>query len=356
MSRLRSLSLPALAPGAAALAGLLLPFFLYDAQLTLYIFVGLDIIVVAGLVLLQGFAGQVSLGQGAFYAIGAYFAGILSAHHVLPGLVALLLAPAFTALLAGVIGLPLLRLRGHYLAFATLAFQLILLALIGQAGALTGGDTGLPGIPDLSLGGMNLAGDHRTFAYALLVWALTVGALLLTRNLVASRPGRALRALATSEAAALASGVPVGRYKLQVFALAAAYAGLAGAVHAFFVSYIAPGSFPILLSIQFLVMASVAGVAVVVGPVVGAAGIYLLAQALQWLGSQPGMPAHAPAELNYSVYGLVLVAVMLFAPQGVPNLRARRPARPTRLSADQPEGAGGPHTSTRNSSPPVART
>ena len=329
MRLLKSISGRGWVAAGAAVAGLLLPLFLYDAQLALYIFVGLDIIVVAGLVLLQGFAGQISLGQGAFYAIGAYFAGILAARSVVPSLLALLLAPVFTALLAAVIGLPLLRLRGHYLAFATLAFQLIVLALIGQARFLTGGDTGLPGIPDLSLLGLSFPTDHRTFGYACLVWALTLGVLLLTRNLVASRPGRALRALATSEAAALASGVPVGRYKLQVFALAAAYAGLAGAVHGFFVSYIAPGSFPILLSIQFLVMASVGGVAVVGGPVVGAAGIYLLAQVLQWLGSRRGMPLHAPAELNYSVYGLVLVLVMLFLPQGVvPALRARWFARP----------------------------
>jgi len=122
----------------------------------------------------------------------------------------------------------------------------------------------------------------------------------------------------------MASGVPVGRYKLQVFALAAGYAGLAGGIFAFFLEYIAPGSFPILLSIQFLVMAAVGGVAVVWGPVVGSLGIYLLAQALQSLGSQPSMPVHAPAELNYAVYGLVLIGVMLFLPQGlVPSIRRR---------------------------------
>jgi branched-chain amino acid transport system permease protein len=117
--------------------------------------------------------------------------------------------------------------------------------------------------------------------------------------------------------------VPVGRYKLQVFALAAAFAGLAGGIYAFFISYIAPGSFPILLSIQFLVMAAVGGVAVVWGPVIGSVLIYILAQVLQTIGSQPGMPLHAPAELNYAVYGLVLILVMLFLPQGVvPAIRS----------------------------------
>ncbi|HEX6549019.1 MAG TPA: branched-chain amino acid ABC transporter permease [Candidatus Dormibacteraeota bacterium] len=313
---------------AVALATLVLPLFLYDAQLTIYVFIGLSIIVVAGLTLLQGFAGQVSLGQGAFYAIGAYFAGILARHSILPPLLALLLAPVFTGLVAALIGMPVLRLRGHYLAFATLAFQLIVLSLIGQDRELTGGDTGLTAIPDLNVAGVGIPVDHRAFGYAYLTWLLTAGVLLLTRNLVASRPGRGLRALATSEAAALASGVPVARYKLQVFALAAGYAGLAGAVYGFFVSYIAPGSFPILLSIQFLVMASVGGVAVVWGPVIGSASIYVLAQVLQSLGSEPGMPLHAPAELNYAVYGLVLILVMLFLPEGVvPAIRRRWLAR-----------------------------
>jgi branched-chain amino acid transport system permease protein len=308
---------------AAAVASLLLPLALNDSQLTVYVFIALAVVVVAGLMLLQGFAGQVSLGQAAFYAIGAYTAGILARRGV-PPLLALAVAPLVTALVAAAVGLPVLRLRGHYLAFATLAFQLIVLSLIGQFRELTGGDTGLTAIPPLSAGGVTFPDRYNAFGYAYVAWLVMAGVLLLNRNLVASRPGRALRALATSEAAAMASGVPVGRYKVQVFALAAAYAGLAGGIFAFFLSYIAPGSFPILLSIQFLVMSAVGGVAVVWGPVVGSLTIYLLAQLLQSIGSQPEMPIHAPAELNYAVYGLVLIGVMIFLPDGlVPSIRRR---------------------------------
>jgi branched-chain amino acid transport system permease protein len=310
--------------GAAAAAGsLLLPLGLNDSQLTVYVFIALAVIVVAGLMLLQGFAGQVSLGQAAFYAIGAYTTGILSKRG-LPPLLALAIAPLFTALVAAAVGLPVLRLRGHYLAFATLAFQLIVLSLIGQFRDLTGGDTGLTAIPPLSVAGVTFPERYNAFGFAYLTWLVMAAVLLLNRNLVGSRPGRGLRALATSEAAAMASGVPVARYKLQVFALAAGYAGLAGGILALFLAYISPGSFPILLSIQFLVMAAVGGVAVVWGPVVGSLTIYLLAQLLQSLGSQPSMPIHAPAELNYAVYGLVLIAVMLFLPEGlVPAVRRR---------------------------------
>ncbi|HSR22818.1 MAG TPA: branched-chain amino acid ABC transporter permease [Candidatus Eisenbacteria bacterium] len=311
-----------------AVGSLLLPIALNDSQLTVYVFIGLATTVVAGLSLLMGFAGQVSLGQGAFYAIGAYTAALLAKVLGLPPLVALALATAATAAVAVVVGLPLLRLRGHYLAFATLAFQLIVLSVIGEARDLTGGDIGLPGIPTLSVGPLALEGQYRTFVFAYIVWVLAALTLLLNRNLVRSRPGRALRALATSEPGALAAGVAVGRFKLQVFALSAAYAGLAGGVYAFFLSYIAPGSFPVLLSIQFLIMATVGGLGSISGSLVGAAVITLLVQLLTAVGTLPGMPLHAPAIFSYAVYGLVLVLIVLLLPQGlVPAIEARLGAR-----------------------------
>jgi branched-chain amino acid transport system permease protein len=315
---------------ALALGTLLVPIALNDSQLTVYVFIGLATIVVAGLSLLMGFAGQVSLGQGAFYAIGGYTAALLAKRLGLPPLAALAAATAGTALVAVLVGLPLLRLRGHYLAFATLAFQLIVLSVIGEAKGLTGGDTGLPGIPTLSLGPLAVEGPFRAFIFAYVTWVLAAAALLFNYNLVRSRPGRALRALATSEAGALAAGVAVGRLKLQVFALSAAYAGLAGGIYAFFLSYLAPGSFPVLLSIQFLIMATVGGTGSIAGAAVGAIVISLLVQVLTSLGTQPGMPLLAPAIFSYAVYGLILVAMVLLLPQGlVPALQQRLRGRRT---------------------------
>ncbi len=305
-------------------ATLLLPIAFNDSQLTVYIFIGLAMIVVAGLTLLMGFAGQVSLGQGAFYAIGAYTAALLARDTGVPPLLALLIGTLATASVAVVVGLPLFRLRGHYLAFATLAFQLIVLSVVGEARGLTGGDTGLTAIPTLSIGPIAIEGQYRAFVFAYITWLLAALVLFLNHNLVHSRPGRALRALATSEAGALSAGVPVGRYKLQVMALSAAYAGLAGGVYAFFVGYIAPGSFPVLLSIQFLIMAAVGGLGSISGSVVGTALIYLLIQVLTRIGTLPGMPLHAPAVFSYAVYGLILVLILLLLPQGiVPAIRAR---------------------------------
>jgi branched-chain amino acid transport system permease protein len=314
----------------AVLVILVLPLVLPEALLTIYIFIGLSTMVVSGLSLLMGFAGQVSLGQAAFYAIGAYTAALLARDAHVPPLLSLLVAPAATASIAYVVGLPLLRLRGHNLAFGTLAFQLITLSVIGEARDLTGGDTGLPAIPALSLGPLVVEGPFKPIVFGYLAGGLALLTLLFNQHLVQSRPGRALRALATSEAGALAAGVPVGRYKLQVFALSAAYAGLAGGVYAFFVSYIAPGSFPLVRSIEFLIMATVGGLGSVWGSAVGATIVFLVVQILQNLGTLQGMPVRAPAVFSYAVYGLILVGIMLGLPRGVvPTLAARWRSKPS---------------------------
>jgi branched-chain amino acid transport system permease protein len=303
----------------AALAALTLalPPLLPERHLAIYVLLGLAATVTVGVSMLMGYAGQVSLGQASFYAIGGYAAGLLTVHG-LPSLAGLAAAPVIAALAAALLGAPLLRLRGHHLAFATLAMQLILLSLLGQ-GQWAGGAIGLQGIPRLSLGGFELRED---LGYAYVVWGVLAVVLLISRNVVASRAGRGLRAAATSEIAAAASGIPVGGYRLAVFTLSAAFAGLAGGVYAFYLGYLAPGSFPVLLSIEYVVMAVVGGLGTIAGPVVGAAVIVLLVQALTELGTQPGMPGYAPSVLSYAVYALLLVAAVLYLPRGiVPALR-----------------------------------
>ncbi len=305
-----------LVAGAVTLA---LPSFLDSDLIGIYILAGLAAMVTVGLSLLMGHAGQISLGQASFYAIGAYTAGLLSVHGA-PPLVGLLAAPVLAAGFATVVGVGVLRLRGHYLAFATLAMQLILLSVLAQSD-WAGGAIGLQGIPRLSVGGFELEEDSH---YAYLTWAGLAIVLLVARNLVKSRPGRGLRALATSEVAAAASGVPVGRYRLAVFALSAAFAGLAGGIYAFYLGYLGPGSFPVLLSVEYVVMAVVGGLGTIAGGVVGAVVIVLLVQALNDLGTQPGMPSYAPSVLSYAVYGLLLVLVVLFLPRGIVPALFRR--------------------------------
>ena len=318
------------AGGIALAAGtFLLPMSLSQANLTVYVQLGLYAVTAIGLSLLMGFAGQVSLGQAAFMAVGAYTAALLSLHGV-PTVVALIASPAVAAAVAALVGVPILRLRGHYLAFATLAFQLILLSIISNVGFL-GGGLGFTGIPPLGIGSAVLS---SSLGYAWLVWAVTVAVTILALNIIRSRPGRALRALATSEAAAMSAGVPVARYKITVFALSAAAAGLAGGTYAFFIGYISPDSFPVDLSIELVVMVVILGLGSVWGALLGAAGITVLVQFLTQVGTEPGMPEYMPTLLSYAVYGVALVLIMVFLPGGIlPALKRLRPLLPRRITA-----------------------
>ncbi|MFG2971276.1 branched-chain amino acid ABC transporter permease [Streptomyces sp. NPDC048288] len=322
---------------AVAVVTAVLPLFLDSTQLTVYTELLLSAVVTTGVSLLLGYAGQISLGHGGFYAAGAYTAALMATHG-LPSLLGLACAPLVAGLLGLLVGMPLLRLRGHYLAFATLAFQLILLAVIGQQTSL-GGDIGLSGIPSLGIGSHHISGFR---GYAWVAWLALVVVMVITRNIVRSRPGRGLRALATSEMAASSSGVPVGRYKLVVFGLSAAFAGLAGGIFAFFIAYVAPGSFGVLVSFQFVVMAVVGGLGTLWGPLIGASTITVLLQWLNDVGARPGMPDYAPQVFSYAVYALLLVLVVLFLPRGlVPaGTDALRPLA-RRLARERPESANG---------------
>jgi len=306
-----------LALGGAAVVSLFATTQLSTSQLDVYVLVCLATLVGCGLTLLVGFAGQVSLGQAAFLAIGAYTAALLARDLGAPTWLALAMAPVSSGLVATLLGWPLLRLRGHSLAFGTLALQLIALSIASQARDFTGGDVGMSGIPPLGVGPFILDGPWKSLLYT---WGCTLLAVLVvvaTMNLTASRPGRALRALATSEQAAAASGVSIRSVKLQVFALSAALAGLAGGVFAFYFGYIAPGSFPLLLSIEFLIMVSVGGLGSPRGAPLGAVLILVVLQVLQTVGTLPGMPHAAPVIFSYALYAVALIVIFRFRPRGL---------------------------------------
>jgi branched-chain amino acid transport system permease protein len=323
---------------AAAAGTLALPLWLSTANLTVYVLTGLYGVTAIGLSLLMGYAGQVSLGQAVFFAIGAYTAAVLSLHGV-PTVVALVAAPVLGAAVAGAVGVPILRLRGHYLAFATLAFQLIVLAVISNT-AFLGGGLGFAAVPSLGIAGAVLT-SPRGFAW--LVWAVTAAVMVLTLNIIRSRPGRALRALATSEAAAESAGVPVVRYKLAVFSLSAACAAFAGGIYVFFIGYVAPDSFPVSLSVELVVMVVIFGLGSVWGALLGAVGISVLVQVLNQVGTLPGMPQYMPTLLSYAAYGGILVLIMVFLPGGLlPALKSLWEVAARRLGRTAGPGVPGP--------------
>lgn len=343
---------------AVAGAGLLLAALLDESALPVFVLLTLTATVTVGVSLLMGHAGQVSLGHGAFYACGAYTAGLLATHGY-PTLLGLLLAPLVAAALAAFVGVPLLLLRGHHLAFATLALHLIFLSLISEL-SLTGGDVGLQGIARLSIAGVELT-SVRSYAYV--SYGALVAVVVVARNVLSSRPGRALRALSSSEVAAASSGVPVGHYKLAVFALSASFAGLAGGVYAFYVGYLSPGSFPVMLSIEYIVMAAVGGLGRVSGALTGSAVVFLLVHGLSRVATLDGMPNTAPIILSYAVYASLLIGAVLFLPGGLVapaasllarlNQRAKSASsvessvesRPDSAPAPAPEGVASKHGS-----------
>ena len=294
-----------------AVAVAVLPNVLSPSLATVFVLLGLSVTVTSGVALLMGYANTISLGHAAFFGVGAYCAALLAKHGVSP-LLSLLASPFAAALCAAIVGLPLLRLRGHHLTFATLAFQVVLLSWVSSQDWL-GGEIGIQDVPGLGVGAWKVSGA----GYAYLAWGIAIAVLLLIRNIIGSRPGRALRTVGASEQAAAAVGVSVAALKLKVFILSAAVGGVAGGIYAFYIGYVAPASFPVLSSVEYVAMAVVGGLGAAWGPLVGAATVTTLVQVLNNVATQPGLPASAPAIFSDAVYGGVIVLILLFLPHGV---------------------------------------
>lgn len=281
-------------------------------QIFVLTLIGLYTILTVGLSLVMGYAGQVSLGHATFFGLGAYATALLSARGLMPSWAALLLAALVTGSIGYLVGIPIFRLRGHYLAMATLGLNIILTLILKNETEVTGGPSGFTSIPPLALGGLVFDTDVKMYY---LVWIAAAGALWLSLNIVNSRVGRALRAIHASEVAAETLGVDANAYKLRVFALAAAYAGLAGGLYAQAVRFISPSSFDMMFSIQLVTMAAIGGLASVWGSVFGAATVVLLADFIRDKMSE--LLAGAPGEGEIIVFGLLLVVIMVFLPEGL---------------------------------------
>jgi branched-chain amino acid transport system permease protein len=265
--------------------------------------IGLNTIVVVGLNLLIGYAGQISLGHAAFYGLGAYLSAILTVTYHLPPWLALPVALLVTGAVALLIGIPTLRLHGHYLVMATLGFNLIVNIVIIQWDSVTGGPSGFPGIPSLTLGPWEFDSDRKMFY---LIWACVLLGIILALNLVNSRVGRGLRALHASEVAASASGVKTEAYKVKVFVLSALYASVAGSLYAHYLTFVSPKTFDIFFSVELVTMVIVGGMGSVWGALFGTSLLTSLPNVL-----------HVFDEYKDVFYGLILVGILIFLPQGV---------------------------------------
>jgi branched-chain amino acid transport system permease protein len=293
-----------LAP-VAALAAVVaaVPSLVNEYVVTVLIFAALYGIMAIGLNLLMGYTGQISFGHNAFVGLGAYASAILTTRLALSGWTAALAGLLLTALVAVVIGLPTLRLRGHYLAMGTAAWGVIGFVLFSEMDALTRGFQGIAGIPPLAIGRFTLDTTERLYY---LSWAVLGLVLLGARRLVDSRVGRVLRAIRSDEQAASALGIRTIRYRVQVFVVSALCAACAGSLMAHWVTYVSPEQFSPSLAIQLLVMVLAGGLGTQWGPVAGAVALTVLGQVTS--GYQ-----------GYSqlIFGVVLVLILIFAPRGL---------------------------------------
>jgi branched-chain amino acid transport system permease protein len=282
----------------------LLPFVVKGGYYLLVLnIIAINGLVVLGLNLLIGFAGQISLGHAAFFGIGAYLSAISTAMYNAPPWPTLLAVMVFTAVVAYVLGIPTLRLEGHYLVMATLGFNIIVYILMVQMEYWTGGPSGFAGIPPLNLGPFPIEGDLH---YYWLLWSFFLAIFFLSLNLVDSRVGRALRAIHENELVANAMGVNTERYKVIIFAVSAAYASLAGSLYAHYLSFISPKTFDIFYSVQVVTMVVVGGIGNLWGGLLGAAVLTALPEVL-----------HAMRDYALLLYGVILMGALVFFPEGL---------------------------------------
>ncbi len=293
-----------------------------DFWITQMNYIGLYALVVMGLVLLTGVVGLTSFGQSAFVGIGAYATAYLSTTLGWSPWINVFIGLAVTLVAALVLGWITLRMSGHYLPLATIAWCLALFYTMGNLDAL-GKYDGILGVPPIRLGAIDFTEGRRLYY---LIWIIGLGAAWAMLNLLDSRTGRAIRSLHDGKTMPEAMGIPTFRYKVLVFVLAALLASISGWLFAHFQRTVNPSPFGIKFGIEYLVMAIIGGVGSIWGAFTGAAVVKLLEDQLQVL-----LPKLIGTSGNFEiiVFGLVLVLVLKYAPQGLwPQLASRFPTRP----------------------------
>ncbi|MBO8163530.1 MAG: branched-chain amino acid ABC transporter permease [Brevibacillus sp.] len=311
----RKTAIPRHWPLLLVLALLLLgvPLFTGSYVTGLFVLMGIYVIAATGMTLIMGYGGIVTLCQAAFWGMGAYTSGILTASYDVSPLAALLAGIVLTGGVAALLGLITLNLHGHLLSLATLGFGIVVNIFLLEESELTGGPSGLVGIPEFNLFGLTLASDKQWFY---LVWLAAFLVILLVRNLVNSSWGRTLKAVHASAAAAEAMGVHVGRYRWQAFIISAVLASLSGSLYAHYMTFISPELFSFEQSIRYVLMAVVGGLASVWGGLIGVIVVTVLTELLREV--IPLLLSESSAGAAETIFfGGLLVVMMIFMPQGM---------------------------------------
>lgn len=283
---------------------LIAPVFLGDGYLiNVLLFIGIYTMLAVALNLLLGLAGQISLGQAAFFGLGAYISGVLTATYTVNPWLGMVIAVVVVGIIAYIIGFPILKLKGHYLAMATLGMGIIVYIIFNETVEITGGPSGLSGIPHLSLGGIIFDSDIKNYY---LIWSFTLVIILLSVNLAASRIGRALRAIHDSEVAARIMGVNARLLKVQIFTVSGIISALAGSLYAHTVTFVSPTSFGFNVSIELLTMVIIGGLGSIYGSFLGAAILILLPELFRTF-----------QDYDIIVYGITLIVITMYMPGGL---------------------------------------
>jgi len=265
-----------------------------------------------GMGLLLEQAGLFSLAHPTWFGLGAYVSGILAVRGIAPPWLGSLIGAVFVGLVSYIVGAPLLRLRGYYLACATFGLLLIVEISLAQLGSLTGGHEGLMGIPPLSLGAFVFEKDVH---YYYLSWALCLATLWFLYNLMGSRVGRAIKAFSDSEVAAKSMGINVPRYKLKVFLLTAVMASLAGSVYTFYLRFTQPGIFGFPLLVELVTMIIIGGGKTIYGPLLGAFVVMWIRELIHmYLG---GLLPRMTADVDAIFFGVLIIVILIFMPSGL---------------------------------------
>jgi branched-chain amino acid transport system permease protein len=298
--------------GLAVIAAVLLalPFVVSNSfYLDVIIRIAINAIIVLGLNLLIGFAGQISFGHAGFLGIGAYASAVLPTHFGWPPALALIAGAMVAAALAAVLAWPIFKLKGHYLAMATLGLGIILSLIFRNEAAYTGGPDGMA-VPSMELGGYEISSDQQWYW---LVSALLLVSVWASLNIINSPFGRALRALHGSEVAAKVVGVDIARYKMTIFVMSAAFASIMGSITAHYVGFVTPNVASFFHSIELVTMVVVGGMASVFGSLIGALLLTILPQLLVTFEGWETV-----------AFGAILVLCMIFLPRGlVPTLAVK---------------------------------
>ena len=278
--------------------------------LHILVITGIYVILTLSLNLVVGYTGLAALGHAAFSCVGAYASSLLALNYGVSPWLGLLVGACVAAILGVFIGAPSLRLKGDYLAIATFGLGVIVYSVAKNWMSVTRGPMGLPGIPGFSFFGIQLS---SVWSYLILVAFFVFLTYFIIRRVVKSPFGRILRGIREDEVATLAMGKDVNKHKIMVFVIGAFFAGIAGSLYAHYITFIDPSSFTVMESIAILLMVVFGGMGSLGGSFVGAAILVIFPELLRFLG----MPSSVAAPLRQMIYGLLLIVLMLYRPQGI---------------------------------------